>query len=239
MRQALSQAIHHATHRRTFQRILVDQPLMRNVLADLAVESEANTVLAFRLVRACDEALRGDRTAQLLERVAVSVAKYWNCKRAATFIHESLECHGGNGFVEEHIMPRLYREAPLNGIWEGSGNVIILDVMRAMEREPDTIPALLDEIRKARGADRRLDAFTDRLEDEISDHNNFETRGRYVVEMMVLALQGALLVQHAMPAVADAFCASRLDGHWGRAFGTLPANLDLRGIVERARVAAA
>jgi putative acyl-CoA dehydrogenase len=238
MRQALSQAIHHASHRRTFQRVLVDQPLMRNVLADLAVESEANTVLAFRLARACDEALRGDRTARLLERVAVSVAKYWNCKRAATFIHESLECHGGNGFVEEHIMPRLYREAPLNGIWEGSGNVIVLDVMRAVEREPDAVPVLLDEVRKARGADRRLDAFTDRLEAELGDQSNFENRGRAVVEMMVLALQGALLVQHSTAAVADAFCASRLEGNWGRAFGTLPANLNLREIVERARVAA-
>jgi putative acyl-CoA dehydrogenase len=239
MRQALSQAIHHATYRRTFQRVLVDQPLMRNVLADLAVESEANTTLAFRLARACDEAQRGDRTAHLLERIAVSVAKYWNCKRAAIFVHEALECHGGNGFVEEHIMPRLYREAPLNGIWEGSGNVIILDVMRAMQREPDTVPVLLDEIRKARGADRRLDTFTDRLEEELRDREDLETRGRHVIEMMVLGLQGALLVQHSTPAVADAFCASRLDGRWGRAYGTLPANLDLRGIVDRARVAAA
>jgi putative acyl-CoA dehydrogenase len=139
MRQALSQAIHHATHRRTFQRVLVDQPLMRNVLADLALESEANTILAFRLARASDAAERGDKRALLLTRIAVSVAKYWHCKRAPVFVHEALECHGGNGFIEEHLMARLYREAPLNGIWEGSGNVIVLDVLRAMQKEPETV----------------------------------------------------------------------------------------------------
>ncbi|WP_239025047.1 acyl-CoA dehydrogenase family protein [Rhodoligotrophos defluvii] len=236
MRQALTQALHHTSYRRAFQKLLLDQPLMNRVLADLAIDCEANTVMAFRVARACDDALRGDATARTLERITAAFAKYWNCKRASAFIHEALECHGGNGFVEEHIMPRLYREAPLNSIWEGSGNVIVLDVMRAIQREPDTIPVLLAEIRKARGADRRLDTYMDRLEDELGDTADFELRGRYLVEMMVYAFQGALLVQHSIPAVADAFCATRLTREWGRMFGTLPRGVDVRPIIERARL---
>lgn len=238
MRQALTQALHHARHRRAFQRSLIDQPLMQGVLADLAVEAEANTVLAFRMARACDAALRGDEGEALLERIGTSVTKYWNCKRAAAFVHEALECHGGNGFIEEHIMPRLYREAPLNGIWEGAGNVIVLDVLRAMQRQPDTIPAFLAEARKAEGADRRLDAYVDRLETTLSNLGEFEGNGRRAVEMMTLALQASLLVRHSTPAVADAFCATRLDGDWGRAFGTLSSKLDRRSIIERAEITA-
>ena len=237
MRQALTQAVHHARHRRAFQRSLIDQPLMRNVLADLAIDSEANTVMAFRIARATDDALNGDEAARPFERIAAAFGKYWNCKRAAAFIHEALECHGGNGFVEEHIMPRLYREAPLNSIWEGAGNVIVLDVMRALQREPDTRAALLAEVKKAKGGDRRLDAFVRRLEGELASLADFETRGRRVTEMMVYALQGALLVQHSIAAVADAFCASRLDGDWGRSFGTLPSGLDLEAVLQRADVA--
>jgi putative acyl-CoA dehydrogenase len=237
MRQALTQALHHTSHRRAFQRTLIDQPLMLNVLADLAIESEANTVLAFRMARASDEALSGDRTAALLERIGSSVTKYWNCKRASAFVHEALECHGGNGFVEEHIMPRLYRETPLNSIWEGSGNVIVLDIMRAMQREPDTLDVLLREIRKARGADRRLDAFAAEIERAVWDRSELELRGRRVIELLALGLQGALLVQHSTPEVADAFCASRLGGNWGRVYGTLPPGLRLRVIVDRARLA--
>jgi len=238
MRQALTQALHHTAHRRAFQRTLVDQPLMRNVLADLAIESEAHTVLAFRLARACDAARRGDAEAALFERIATPVAKYWACKRAAPFVHEALECHGGNGFVEEHVMPRLYREAPLNGIWEGSGNVIVLDVLRAIRRDRPALAALFGDLRRARGGDRRLDAFADRLETDLGDTNDMETRGRALVERLALSLQGALLVQHAPHAVADTFCASRLDGYWGHAFGTLPSGFDLRTIIDRARVAA-
>lgn len=239
MRQALTQALHHTAHRRAFQRALADQPLMRNVLADLAIESEGHTVLAFRLARACDAARRGDAEAALFERIATPVAKYWACKRAAPFVHEALECHGGNGFVEEHVMPRLYREAPLNGIWEGSGNIVVLDVLRAIRRDPPALAALFADIGRARGNDRRLDAFADRLEADLRNIADIETRGRSLVERLALALQGALLVQHAPHAVADAFCASRLDGYGGHAFGTLPSGLDLSAIVERARVAAA
>jgi putative acyl-CoA dehydrogenase len=239
MRQALTQAIHHTTHRRAFQRALVDQPAMRNVIADLAIESEANTALAFRLARASDETLRGDEAARLLERIVTPVAKYWNCKRAPAFVHEALECHGGNGFIEEHIMPRLYREAPLNGIWEGSGNVIALDVLRAIQREPDAVPVLFEEIRKAHGADRRLDAFVDRLQDDLQTYKDAEANARRIAEMIALAMQGSLLVRHSIPAVADAFCASRLDGQGGRAFGTLPPGLDLSAIIDRARVGTA
>jgi putative acyl-CoA dehydrogenase len=234
IRQALSQAIHHASHRRAFQRTLVDQPLMRAVLADLAVEVEAHTALAFRVARACDAELRGDDDERRFARIATPVAKYWACKRAAAVVHEALECHGGNGFIEEHVMPRLYREAPLNSIWEGAGNVVVLDVLRAIEREPETVAALLAEIRSARGGDRRLDRFADRLEHELADRGEREARGRRLVEMAALALQGALLVQHAPAAVADAFCASRLAGEGGRAFGTLPVGPDLHAIVARA-----
>ncbi len=236
MRQALTQAIHHAGHRSAFQRRLVDQPLMQNVLADLALECEADTVMAFRLARACDEGLRGDEGAKLLERIATPAAKYWNCKRAAGFVHEALECHGGNGFVEEHVMPRLYREAPLNGIWEGSGNVVVLDVLRAIEREPDSVDALRAELGLARGADRRLDLAIGRLDDLLADRAAREWRGREIVEAIALALQGALLVRHAPAFVADAFCATRLDGRSGRAYGMLPPGLDARAIVDRARM---
>jgi len=235
MRQALTQALHHTSHRNAFGKRLVDQPLMANVLADLAVDSEAATTIAFRLARAADEGIRGDKKAALLERIGTSVTKYWNCKRAAGFIHEALECHGGNGFVEEHVMPRLYREAPLNSVWEGSGNVIVLDIARVMKREPDAIPVFLDEIGLARGADRRFDRYFDRLKDRLSRCGNFELEGRQLVESLALAFQASMLVRHSTPEVADAFCASRLDGDWGRFFGTLPAGIDCKAIVERAR----
>jgi putative acyl-CoA dehydrogenase len=238
MRQALTQSLHHARHRVAFQRKLIDQPLMQNVLADLALDSEANTLMAFAVARTTDDALGGDEEARPLERVAAAVGKYWNCKRASAFIHEALECHGGNGFVEEHIMPRLYREAPLNSIWEGAGNVIVLDVMRALQREPETREAFLAEVKKAKGGDRRLDNFIERLERELANVADFEVRGRRVVEMMAYALQAALLMRHSAVAVADAFCASRLDGDWGRSFGTLPRGVDLHAILQRADLAA-
>jgi len=163
MRQALSQAIHHTSNRRAFQRGLIDLPIMRNVVADLAVESEALMWMSMRLAQALDHA-ETDRAEAMLSRIATPVAKYWACKRAPQFVAEALECHGGNGFIADHLMERLYREAPLNGIWEGTGNVICLDVLRAMQREPDSVGVFLGEVRKARGGDTRLDTFTDRLE---------------------------------------------------------------------------
>jgi putative acyl-CoA dehydrogenase len=235
MRQATAQALHHAAHRSAFGSTLVDQPLMRVVLADLAVESEAATVTAMRLARAFDDAARGDEAAGAFRRIATAVGKYWTCKRLPTHVGEALECLGGNGYVEESIMPRLFRESPLNGIWEGSGNVICLDVLRAMEREPVALEAFVGEIDAARGADARLDATVARVRHELGDVVGIEARARRVVESMGLALQGSLLVRFGHPAVAEAFCASRLAGVEGLALGTLPPGLDLGTIIERSR----
>ena len=237
MRQALSQAIHHTSNRRAFQRGLIDLPIMRNVVADLAVESEALMWMSMRLAQALDHA-ETDRAEAMLSRIATPVAKYWACKRAPQFVAEALECHGGNGFIADHLMERLYREAPLNGIWEGTGNVICLDVLRAMQREPDSVGVFLGEVRKARGGDTRLDTFTDRLERRLMKGNDLEPILPRVVEMMAFALQASLLVRYSTPAVASAFCAARLDGDWGRAFGTLPHGLDTQSIVDRARIEA-
>jgi putative acyl-CoA dehydrogenase len=232
MRMALAQALHHARHRAAFGRRLAEQPLMRNVLADLALEVEAATALMLRLARAYD--LAGEDAAErAFARITAAVAKYWVCKRAPHAIGEALECLGGNGYVEEAMLARLYREAPLNAIWEGSGNVICLDVLRALAREPDALPALLDEVRLARGADARLDAALRRLEADFADPADSEVRARDVVERLALALQASLLLRAAPPAVADAFCASRLAGS-GRMFGTLPAQIDFTAILARA-----
>jgi putative acyl-CoA dehydrogenase len=235
VRQATAQALHHAAHRSAFGKMLVDQPLMRVVLADLAVESEAGTLTALRLARAFDDAARGDESADAFRRVASAVAKYWVCKRQPTVVGEALECLGGNGYVEESIMPRLFRESPLNGIWEGSGNVICLDVLRALAREPQGLDAFLAELDAAAGADRHLDAAVARVRSELGDAEGIEARARRVVERMALALQGSLLVRFGHPAVADAFCASRLAGEEGLALGTLPPTVDVGTIVERAQ----
>jgi putative acyl-CoA dehydrogenase len=233
MRQAVAQAIHHATFRHAFGSPLVEQPLMTNVLADLAIESEAATTLMMRLAGAFDRS--ADPAEVLFRRLALAVAKYWVCKRGIAVVAEALECHGGNGYVEESIMPRLYRESPLNSIWEGSGNVNALDVLRAIARQPDSLAAFLDEVRRGTGSDRRLDAAIKGLEGELSDPADAEVRARRVAERMALVLMGSLLVRHGNPAVADGFCASRLDGDHGGALGTLPPGLELAAIVERHR----
>ena len=234
MRQALAQALHHAAHRTAFQRKLIDQPLMTNVLADLALESEAALVLVLRLARAFDRS--GDDPDELaFARLATAIAKYWICRRAPGAIAEALECLGGNGYVEESVLPRLYREAPVNAIWEGSGNVLCLDVLRAMERSPDALPAVLAELTRARGADRRLDAWLVATEAELADRAGLEHRARQLVERLALAHQAAILTQHAPTAVADAFCASRLGDRSGRQFGSLQPRLDLTSICARAR----
>lgn len=235
MRHALGQALNHTRHRRAFQKALIDQPVMATVLADLALESEANTALAFRVARATDESLRGDAAARSFERVVTPVAKYWNCKRAPAFVHEALECHGGNGFIEEHPMARLYREAPLNGIWEGSGNLIALDVLRALRRHPETLDAVMAEIALARGGDARLDRYAARLAQEAEQAaRGSDERARRVAEMMALAVQGSLLVRFSPHAVADAFCGSRLDGDRSGVYGVLPAGTDVATILARA-----
>ena len=227
MRQAVAQATHHATYRSAFGSRLVDKPLMLNVLADLAIEAEAATALAMRLAAAFD---RGERE---LRRLAVAVGKYWVCKRAPLVVGEALECLGGNGYVEESGLPRLYREAPLNSIWEGSGNVSALDVLRVLQKEPAAVDAFLAECALGRGADPRLDAALDRLPDLLAAAT--EEGARRVAEQMAVVLQGALLAQHAPAYVVDAFCASRLGGDGGRAPGTLPTDLDTAAIVARAR----
>ncbi|HEV7772799.1 MAG TPA: acyl-CoA dehydrogenase family protein [Conexibacter sp.] len=235
MRWAVSLATHHAAYRSAFGRLLIEQPLMTNVLADLCVESEAATLSAMRLARAYDKAGAGDADAQAFKRIATAVLKYWVCKRTAPHAAEALEVLGGNGYVEESGLPRLYREAPLNSVWEGSGNVMCLDVLRALLKEPEAAPALFAELAETDGADPRLDAHVAKLRVELADFADIELRARRVVEAMALALQGSLIVRYSPKPVADAFCASRLAGDGGHAFGTLPAGIDFGAIVERHR----
>jgi putative acyl-CoA dehydrogenase len=223
MRRALVEALHHATYRHAFGRRLMDQPLMRNVLADLALESEAATTLAIRLARAFDERDHG------FGRLAVAVSKFWITKRTAPHVSEALECLGGNGFVEECMLPRLYREAPLNSIWEGSGNVIALDVLRAMKREPESLERVLAEIRSS--GDPRIENYIAGLTSDIS-----EIEARRVAGRLALALQASLLIRFSLPAVADAFCDSRLAGDGGRTFGTLSSTADIDAVLDRCRV---
>ncbi|WUH90108.1 acyl-CoA dehydrogenase family protein [Streptomyces sp. NBC_00433] len=235
MRQAVAQAVHHATHRAAFGGPLIGKPLMRNVLADLALESEAATTTALRLAAACDTDTEQERH---FRRLAVAVTKFWVTKRCPAVAAEALECLGGNGYVEESGMPRIFRESPLNSVWEGSGNVQALDVLRVLGREPLAVNAFLTEVGLARGADHRLDAAVKDLLSELGDLDGVEGRARRIVERMALVLQGSLLVRFAPGAVADAFCASRLGGDWGATFGTLPAGLDLAPILTRAAPAA-
>jgi putative acyl-CoA dehydrogenase len=232
MRQAVAQATHHAAHRSAFGALLADQPLMRNVLADLCVESEAATVAMMRLARAYDDGAR-DAVERLFARLATALVKYWVCKRAPAHAAEALECLGGNGYVEESGMPRLYREAPLNSIWEGSGNVICLDVLRARRRTPQAFEAFFAQVELGERAEPRLAAFASRMRDEVARAD--ESGARRMVERMALALQGSLLVRFGDPAVAEAFCATRLRGEGGLAFGTLPDGLALDRILDRAR----
>ena len=233
MRWGVANATWHAAHRSAFGKRLADQPLMRNVLADLSIESEAATALAMRLARAYDEAGSGDAGALALKRLGTAIGKYWVCKRGPGHAFEALECLGGNGYVEESGMPRLYREMPLSSIWEGSGNVMALDVLRALAREPAVLETFFAEVGEAAGADARLDAFVRALRSEFGDPEGLELRARWIVERMALALQGSLLVRHAPSYVADAFCASRLAGDAGLQYGTLPAGADCEAIVAR------
>jgi len=218
MRRAVVEALHHSRHRHAFGRALIRQPLMRNVLADLALESNAATMLAMRLARAFDEGDRG------FARLAVAVGKFWVSKRTAPLAAEALECLGGNGFVEHSMMPRLYREAPLNSIWEGSGNVIALDVLRAILKEPETLERLLAEVRLAN--DARLDRFVANVRAEV-----VESGARRTAARLAVALEASLLIRFSPPAIADAFCVSRLDGDWAHTFGSLPARCDIDSVI--------
>ncbi len=234
MRQALVRAHHHVMHRAAFGKKLIDQPLMQNVLADLALESEAALALTMRIGRAMDESAT-DPSAKALARIGTAIAKYWICKRAPMQVGEALECLGGPGYIEESIIPRLYREAPLNSIWEGSGNVMCLDVLRAMGREPEAVPAVLGQLKLAKGANDYLDGAIDSLEADLTDQENMQLRARAITERMALTLQGALLALHGDPAVADAFCASRLGPNRSGAFGALPTGTDFETILGRIR----
>jgi putative acyl-CoA dehydrogenase len=240
MRQALVQAVHHARHRRAFGKLLVEQPLMRNVLADLTLESEAATLLMMRLAHAFD-AREGDDRERAFCRIATAIAKYWLCKRTPVHVGEALECLGGNGYVEESIMPRLYREAPLYSIWEGSGNVICLDVLRALAKEPAAIEALVLELKSTAGADTRLDSYVGGIQEQLKGKANngsphsygvAEYAARELTEKLALALQASLLVRHSSTEMADAFIASRLAGQHGQSFGTLPAAVNVDSILE-------
>ena len=232
MRMALSQALHHCRQRMAFGKLLTDQPLMQNVLADLALESEAALALSMRMARAVDSRSL-DPAEDLLVRLGTAIGKYWICKRTPQHAYEAMECIGGSGVMEDTPMPRLYREAPVNAIWEGSGNVQCLDVLRAMAKTPQVLPAFFDEVDKARGAHAALARHVAELKKDLLDHSELEYRARDLVDRMALALQAALLLQSAPDFVADAFCRSRLDSRGQHQYGALPRGLDVRAIIAR------
>ena len=234
MRQAVAQALHHCAHRKAFGKLLAEQPLMQNVLADLVIESEAALAMTMRIAKALDIGEASEHE-KMLVRVGTAVGKYWICKRTPAHAYEAMECIGGSGVMEDCIMPRLFRESPVNSIWEGSGNVQCLDMLRAMGRNPGSVDAYMDEVQAGAGSDRRLDQYVARLGSELLDPSSIEYRARGVVEKMALALQGSLLVRYGDQAVADAFCASRLGEHSsGLTFGAMPRGLDCAAIIERA-----
>jgi putative acyl-CoA dehydrogenase len=235
MRQALTLALNHTQTRTGFGSALSDQPMMTNILADLAIDCEAATLMAFRVARAVD-GMESDAQQRHMARVATPLAKFWNCKRAPSFVAEALECHGGNGFIEENPMARLYREAPLNAIWEGTSNMMCMDVLRATRRDANTAEAFMAEVGRAKGADRHLDRWLDRLGTEISRPRNDDGHARRLCNVMAYALQASELHEHSAPEVFEAFCRSRLQGDWGYVFGTLEPVPELKGIVERATV---
>ncbi|HLA36808.1 MAG TPA: isovaleryl-CoA dehydrogenase [Rhodocyclaceae bacterium] len=232
MRMAASQALHHCAHRSAFGKVLNQQPLMQNVLADLALESEAAVALTMRVARAMDH--RADAHEDRLVRLATAVGKYWICKRTPNHAYEAMECIGGSGVMEDSMLPRLYREAPVNAIWEGSGNVQCLDVLRALSKTPDVLAAFFDEVAQAKGGNAALDRWVARLRQDFGDLRDFEYRARDVVDRMALALQASLLIRHAPAFVADAFCESRLEQLGHHNYGTLPRGVDTAAIIARA-----
>ncbi len=234
MRQAVAQATHHCAHRAAFGKLLAQQPLMQNVLADLVLEHEAALALTMRIAGALDRSTASE-SEKLLVRMGTAVGKYWICKRTPGHAYEAMECIGGSGVMEDCIMPRLFRESPVNSIWEGSGNVQCLDMLRAMSRSPGSVEVLMAEAQAAAGSDPRLDRFVEQLGRELADTADIEYRARAIVEKMALALQGSLLVRYGDPAVADAFCAARLGGHGsGLVYGNLPRGVDCAALIKRA-----
>ncbi len=235
MRQALTQAIHHASYRVAFGKPLIKQSLMKMVLADLAIESEAATTILMRVARSFDESDR-NYGEKLFSRIAVAVTKYWLNKRAPNFVCEALEVHGGNGYVEESIMPRLYREAPLNSIWEGSGNVICLDVVRSVIKQPEAMQVFLDEIESASGGNKYLDTAVQEIKKMLVDTDYLENSARSLTELMAIALQASLLIQYSPNYIADCFCSTRLHKDCGYTYGALPKNTNVNEIINRAWV---
>lgn len=232
MRQAAAQAIHHASNREAFGARLSEQPLMQNLLADLALESEAAMTYTMRIARAMDN--QDNEHEKLLSRIATPIGKYWICKRTPNHAYEAMEVIGGSGVMENHIMPRLFRESPVNAIWEGSGNVQCLDILRAIEKQPDVLDAYFMELQKAQGANRHFDTFLNDIKSEFTDTNTLQYRGRIIADKMALGLQAALLLQHSTSDVADAFCLSRLASNGGSNYGTMPTGVNCAAIVERA-----
>jgi putative acyl-CoA dehydrogenase len=235
MRHALTLALNHTQSRRGFGALLADQPIMTNVLADLVIDSEASTLMAFRVARATD-AMETNQDERHLARVATPLAKFWNCKRAPAFVVEALECHGGNGFIEENPMARLYREAPLNAIWEGTANMMATDVLRALRREPQTMDAFLAEVGGLRDANREASRWLDRLGGELTRSRNDDGNARRLCNMMAYAVQANELMKHTSGDVFETFCRSRLNGDWGYVFGTLGSSPELKSIVDGATV---
>ena len=233
MRQALVQAIHHCRFRRAFGKLLIDQPLMQMVLADLALESEAAMAFSLRVARAIDASPR-DAESAAFARIATAIGKYWICKRCPPFVNEAQECLGGAGYVEESILPRLYRQAPLNSIWEGSGNIQCLDVLRALAREPATRDAVFAEFARVKGGNTLLDAEVVALKLQLADTVEMEKRARHLVERLAIALQAATLVGAGNDVVSDSFCQSRFGGVYGKTFGAIPVDLPVVKLIDRA-----
>jgi putative acyl-CoA dehydrogenase len=232
LRRAVSESAHHCAYRAAFGKLLIEQPLMRNVLADLALESEAATALAFRLARGFDES-KSNAEAKIFTRIATAIGKFWICKRAVFAVSEAMEILGGNGYVEESVLPRLYRDVPVNSIWEGSGNVQCLDVLRAMRKEPESVEVLLSEIKASNGANANFDCYVRNIESELLDADNLEFRARRIVERLALALQASVLLKNAPDYVAEAFCSSRLANDGNLNFGTLPTGIEIEKIIAR------
>lgn len=235
LRRAVAESIHHCAHRKAFGKLLIEQPLMQNLLADLALESEAATALGFRLARGFDES-EADEEAKLFTRAATAIGKFWNCKRAIFAIGEALEVLGGNGYVEDSVLPRLYRDIPVNSVWEGSGNVQCLDVLRSMQKEPKSTEALFNELDTAKGFNKNYDDFLLKLKDEFSMLEELEFRARTIVEKFALALQGCILLKTAPDFVSEAFCFSRLTENKNLNFGTLPVGVEIEKIIERSQI---
>ena len=236
MRQHMTQIVHHTSHRQAFGNYLDKQPLMQNVLADLELETEASTLMAFRVAQALDQTAAGNEDEASFLRLATPVGKYWVCKRQPGHAYEAMETIGGSAVMESSLMPRFYREAPINTIWEGSGNVQCLDVLRAIHKEPASLEIFFHEVTRAQGCDKRFDQYVASLQEEFADLSDIEYRARSVVEKMALSLQASLLLRHGSPASAEAFCAGRLQGNSGNTYGMLPTGTDCPAIIDNARV---